>query len=94
MLRNCPDSSVGAIFRENLNQESCQVEFRPQYAKRVFPEMSSNAPFGVWIHRNAEWPKSIVGDSNRIAESIEDKYSLRSNDLRLIQSWNESFDFD
>jgi hypothetical protein len=66
-------------------------EYVPQYAVKAFPEMSSNAPYGVWIHRKEESPLSLIEGISKGREPIEDKYTHRKNDIDLIRKWQNSF---
>lgn len=65
-------------------------EYVPQYAVKAFPEMSSNAPYGIWIHRN-DTPVLNQVEISKGREPIEDKYTERQSDLELIRKWQNSF---
>ncbi len=84
---------VVQVFRPLPDTQDLRLadEYVPQYAVKAFPEMSSNAPYGVWIHRKEESPLPLIEGISKGREPIEDKYTERQSDLELIRKWQNSF---
>mgnify|MGYP000555932265 CR=1 FL=1 len=88
------------VFKPLPEIQVCpEIEYRPQFGRREIPEMSSNAPFSVWMKRRDKWQPELIAESNpRIREFLDSKYggdeSGGETDYEVILRWQNSFDAD